>query len=914
MSSSFRWRVLFVVVLASVAAYAVAPTFIYFSQPVDVRQDAEQLSKKIPDWLPQQHVRLGLDLQGGVQLVLGVTVEDAVEHSLGRIGIEAARWSDEEGLGLSSAYVVRGSQILRVELEEGTDHMSFRQAFREEFPGLVQTQRSGLVLDFAYEDEQVDRIKQGALQQAERVVRNRVDRWGVTEPLIAPRADGSILVQLPGFRDPQRARELLGRTAQLQFKIVDDEFEGFNHLVNELPETIEADRSNGSLVLISEDKDEIIALTEGLIPDDRQLVFEREELAGGRRAQYSSMVVHAATEISGDDILDAYITIDGSSLTQTPAVGLRFTGPGGRRFADVTGRNVQKRMAILLDEDVVSAPVIQGRISGGTAQITLGGMRNHEEIRAEAQELSLILKSGALPARIEVLEERQVGATLGPELARQGIMATVLGVILVLTFMLVYYRRPGILACIALALNGLFLLALMTGFGFALTLPGIAGFILTLGMAVDANVLINERIRQELRSGKNAKKAVENGFNKVFWTIIDANVTTLIAAFVLLETNTSGPIRGFAVTLMLGLIVSMFTSLYVTKLLFQLAVSRCTSDQQVRSWLGGRRAEELKIDIGFDFLKHSKAFATTGVLLIVAVVGWTASKGVNWSVDFAGGTEIEVAFSEDVAPASIRSAAAQAGVATLVIQSVGGSDSRYLLRFGSEADGLPDQPIEGEEALRADAIAYQVRDALRSELAQYHPDILRVDFVGPQIGRELQTQGVLSLFYAILCVFGYILLRFDVRFGPGAIIKMAQDVFVIVGFYVFFGRSVDLTSVAALLTVVGYSVNDTIVIYDRIRENLMLYPKRNLRENINASLNETLSRTINTSATTLIALSGILVFGTAQIWNFAAAMAVGVIAATLTSMFLASALVLWLADWRRYRSNQSGSGVSTATT
>ena len=306
---------------------------------------------------------------------------------------------------------------------------------------------------------------------------------------------------------------------------------------------------------------------EEFVPEDRLLLFEEEKLANGK-SRWSSIVVNAATEITGDDVMDASVG-QGGGLDTQPQVALRFTGAGGKRFGDVTGKNIGKQMAIVLDDVVVSAPTIQSKITGGSASITLGGNRSFQEVYDEANQLSLVLKSGSVPATITVLEERQVGATLGPELADQGVKGILVGLAAVLFFMVVYYRRPGLLACVVLTLNGLFLLAVMAGFGFSLTLPGIAGFILTLGMAVDANVLINERVRQELRKGRNAKNAVEQGFAKVFWTIIDANVTTLIAAVVLLETNSSGPIRGFAVTLMIGLLISMFTSLYVTRTFFQ---------------------------------------------------------------------------------------------------------------------------------------------------------------------------------------------------------------------------------------------------------------------------------------------------------------------------------------------------------
>ncbi|MDA9951152.1 protein translocase subunit SecD [Oligoflexaceae bacterium] len=895
-----RWRILFVLALTVLGLYTVAPTFIYFSQPVEIRQDSEKFAEKVPEWLPSSYVRLGLDLQGGVQLVLGVNTDEAIDNKISRIGTELKRWSDDNKKGVLKAFNIKGKKLLRVEVADGTDVGQFKVEFKDEFVGFTGIATDGNVLDFVYSDDQLKRIKESSLKQAERVIRSRIDKWGVTEPLVARRQDGSVLVQLPGFKDPSKAKDLLGRTAQLQFKIVDDKFTGLSDAKTNLPEGVTVDDSYTTPQFTSENKQAIVDHLKGKIPEGHELLFERIELSAGKKYQFRSFLVFSSVEISGEDVLEAYVTVDGNSLNQSPAVGLQFTGPGGKRFGDVTGANINNRMAIILDDEIVSAPNIQQKISGGNAQITLG-QGNYQVLQEEAQELALILKSGALPARIEVLEERQVGATLGPELARQGILATGLGLVLVLVFMLVYYRRPGSVACAALVLNGLFLLALMTAFGFALTLPGIAGFILTLGMAVDANVLINERIRQEVYQGKNARKAVDNAFDKVFWTIVDANVTTLIAALVLLQTNSSGPIRGFAVTLMLGLVVSMFTSLFCTKLFFNVILQGCHSDGQVRNWLGAKNVNGLKV-FNFNFLKHGKLVTVIGVLVVLGVIGSTATRGINWAVDFVGGTEIEVQFAKDVEPKQIRYVATEAGIKNVVMQALEGGKDRYLLRFEKSDDTSSTK----EDMQRIE----DFRSRVASEMAEYSPNILKVDFVGPQIGKELQTQGALSLFYAILCVFAYILLRFDMRFGPGAVLKMFQDVFIILGFYAFFWRSFDLTSVAALLTVVGYSVNDTIVIYDRIRENLVLFPKRKLADNINFSLNECLSRTINTSVTTIVALIGILIFGTSQIWNFAAAMVIGVIAATITSNFMASSFVLWFEMWRKNQATKKGAPAS----
>ncbi len=889
--NQLRWRLTIMAVVTLLACYAVAPSVIYFMAPKEIRNSQEEMAKRIPNWLPSRHVSLGLDLQGGVQLVLGVNTDNAVDNKLARIGTEAQRWSDDGNHGIAKAYNVAGSQSLRVELKEGFDMSAVREKLKTEYAGMTQTGKTDLTFDLRFEDDQIKRIKQSAIEQAEKVIRNRIDKWGVSEPVINRRAaDNSILVQLPGFKDPERAKELLGRTAQLRFKLVDDKFTGFDAIAQTPPAGITASNNGGQVSLSGEDRDAILAFVKPVLPDDRVVFFEREELAG-KKARYTTYVVEAATEIGGDDVLDAFVAEDNAGLSRTPNVSMKFTGPGGKRFGDVTGANVGRRLAIVLDDEVVSAPNIQTKIPSGEARITLGTRGGYEELYKEASELALILKSGALPATIEVLEERQVGASLGPELADEGVKGVLLGLIAVIFYMIVFYRRPGVISCIALTLNGLLLMALMAALGFSLTLPGIAGFVLTLGMAVDSNVLINERIRQELHEGKNAKKALENGFNRVFWTIFDANVTTLIAALVLLETNSSGPIRGFAITLIVGILVSLFTSLYCSKAMFEFMLSKLSTDKAIRSWLGDTKYRVFSID----FLKGSLPYAGIAGGIIVVVFALAGYRGVNWGVDFAGGTEMQVRFSETTTPDEIRAVGQKNGIGSMTLQSIGDSGNQFLLRFGSE-DFVSDQGVKltaSEESAKVQTFL----KAVKTDLAAKKPDVLSVDYVGPQIGKELRTQGVLSMVYAILGICAYIILRFDLRFAPGAVLKMCIDVLLVLGFYVFFWRSVDLTSVAAFLTVIGYSINDAIVIFDRIRENLTNHPKRSLKENVNMAVNETLTRSINTSGTTLFSLFGILAFGSGAIWNFGAAMAVGIVAATLSTTFIASAGVIWFKDF-----------------
>lgn len=903
-----RWRFVFIGLLTLVAAYLVSPSIIYFASPKEVRNSDEEMRKRIPSWLPKKHVSLGLDLQGGVQLVLGVNTDSAIENKLTRIGTEAQRWSDDNNIGIAKAYVLAGKGQLRIELKNGVDAGQFRDKFRNEFPGFKQVAKNDLAIDYAFDDDQLKRIKQSAIEQAEKVVRNRVDKWGVAEPSISRRqADNSILVQLPGFKDPGKAKELLGRTAQLKFKLVDDQFDAFSKLKDQLPPGISLTNNNGQPALQGEDREALLKFVSESksVPDDRQVYLQREKLASGAKTRFTTYVVEAATEIGGDDVLDAFVSVDNSGLDQRPVVSMRFTGPGGKRFGDLTGANVGRRLAIVLDDTVESAPVIQSKIATGQGQITLGS-GSYEQQAQEAQQLSLILKSGALPATIDVLEERQVGASLGPELADQGVKSVLVGLAFVLGYMLLYYKRPGGIACLALILNGLFLLALMASLGFSLSLPGIAGFILTLGMAVDANVLINERIRQELAEGKSAKKAIEFGFSKVFWTVFDSNVTSLIAALVLLETNPAGPIRGFAVTLITGLIVSMFTALYVSRVFFDLTLQKIPSEKDLRKWLGGDLKDPKPFNFGF--MRVGKAATLFGGLVAIATIGMASIRGVNWGVDFAGGTEMMIKFAQDMEPSQIEAVAASAGIRSVTLQALEGGRQQYLMRFGSEDFA----PAEGQAKLSASEESARVqalKSAITSQLAAQKAEILSVDYVGPQIGKELRNQGVISMFYAIVGIVLYIALRFDMRFSPGAVVKMVHDVFAMLAFYVFFYRSFDLTAVAAALTVIGYSVNDVIVVYDRIRENLTLQAKKPLAQIIDLSLNETLIRSLNTSVVTLISLIGILIFGTGQIWNFAMAMAVGVVAATFSSTFVASSCLLWFQNFR-FGSSQPTAGAN----
>ncbi|HWV37670.1 MAG TPA: protein translocase subunit SecD [Vulgatibacter sp.] len=572
------WYVRLGIVLAVVlgSAYFLVPTFVYFSLPADVRNDKDAFEAALPAWAPKKRINLGLDLQGGVHLVLGVDLDKAVKEKVARRADELRNFAAEKKLAFESIKADRAREQIDVTFASEADADAFRAAVAEPF-GDMRRSGSGTTARYVFDGEYIKTFREGAIDQALRTIRNRIDKWGVSEPTIAKRGSDGILVQLPGFKDPEKAKDLLGRTAQLEFRIVaDDEAAAQIDALGALPEGITRGNDGYQPYLQSND---LLALqrfvedkaNEGLYIGIAR-VEERDAAGIPGQVHYRTYVLNSDVAVTGDKLTDARVAVDQSGLGGgKPYVSLSFDSEGARLFEQVTGANIGKRLAIVLDGNVDSAPVIQSKIAGGNAQITLGGQKNYNQLIEEATELSLVLRSGALPAPVTIFEERTVGASLGPELIRSGATASAVGLVLVLLFMAVYYKRTGLVANVALVLNGAIILACLSMVGATLTLPGIAGFILTLGIAVDANVLINERIREELRNGRKPKAAVHEGYARAFTTIFDSNLTSVIAGFVLMQYGT-GPIRGFAITMIIGLLASMFTAIVVTRLITDRAI------------------------------------------------------------------------------------------------------------------------------------------------------------------------------------------------------------------------------------------------------------------------------------------------------------------------------------------------------
>lgn len=671
--------------------------------------------------------------------------------------------------------------------------------------------------------------KKDAVDRALEVIRNRVDEFGVREPSIQRQGEDEIVVQLPGVTDRDRAIELIGKTALLEFKLVSSDIEKFKQaLEGNLPEGYElkyADDNNEPLLL------------------EKQAV------------------------LTGEALTHASVRFDQSKFNE-PVVALQFNSEGSKRFSEITASNIGKRLSIVLDGKVQSAPRIKEAIPSGEAVIT--GRFTVEE----AQDLALVLRVGALPAPMHIEEERTIGPLLGQDSVNKGLRATLIGGGLVVIFMVIYYLLAGVVANIALLLNLLIILGglgilpvLFPGISATLTLPGIAGIALSLGMAVDANVLINERIREELASGRTLRAAISNGYNKAFSAIVDSNITTLIAAFLLFQFGT-GPIRGFAVTLTIGIIASMFTAIVVTRTIIEtlLNLGLLKSLPMLRLIRGTK----------LDFISKRKFFYIFSVLIITVGLVSLFSKGKNaYGIDFAGGQLQEYSFESPVSVDALREALKELGLADASIQQFKENPRAVLIK------------TTGDETVTA----------ITAKLTERFPgqkiEVLRIEKVGPIAGRHLKTKAMQALIWSLVGILIYVAFRFrHFNFAVAGVVALFHDVLLALGFLAITGRQIDLLSITAFLTIAGYSINDTIVIYDRVRENGRLLRKLSLRELINLSVNQTLSRTLLTSALTLLVVIAILFYGGEVLGNFAFTLLVGFISGVYSTIYIASPLVL----------------------
>jgi len=666
---------------------------------------------------------------------------------------------------------------------------------------------------------------EGAPERALEIIRNRIDQFGVREVSIQRQGKDEIVIQLPGITDRARALDLIGKTALLEFRLVSSDAEKTKQALDDnVPEGYE--------LLVSEDNEKLL--------------------------------VETKADIIGADLTNAIVNFDQSAFNQ-PVVSITFTKEGARKFAAITGENVGRRLAIVLDGKVKSAPVIREKIPSGEGVIQ--GRFTPEE----ANDLAIVLRAGALPAPVIIEEERTVGPLLGIDSVQSGIKAVAIGGILVCIFMIAYYMLAGIIAVTALLLNFFIILGVMAYFHFTLTLPGIAGLILTLGMAVDANVLIYERIKEELKAGKTVRSAISVGYSKAFSAIIDSNLTTLIAAVLLFQFGT-GPIRGFAMTLTIGIFASLFTALIVTRVIFQLiGLSPKFKTIHMMDWIHGNK---------IDFTgKRKICFVISTILILLGITVFTVHGDRNFGVDFTGGTLQQIRFEKPVDIGAVRNAVSASSASGVSIQELAGGHE-ILIRTTEEDDTA-------------------ITNALRSSVSDNGFEFMRIEKVGPSVGKLLRKNAIKALIFGLFGILVYVGLRFKHwEYGLAGVTALFHDILIVIGAMAVTGREFDLTVVAAILTVAGYSINDTVVIFDRVRENLRLLRKFKFSELINLSINQTLARTVFTTLTTLFTAVALFFWGGVVLNNFAFCLIVGFISGIYSTIFIASPMILF---WQKKR-------------
>ena len=566
MDRSWGWKFGMVVGVTLASLWLLVPTYYSFKMPREQRNDLNALQASLPGWAPDAKYRLnlGLDLQGGIHMVMRVDTRTALQKRTDRRGMTMVNYLKEQKVGGDVKYTSDPEKLQVVlTVPEAGQVEAVKNEVEKNFGDFSHVSNNGNEVVFALREGSVSQFRTDALDQALLTIRKQ--------------GADSIVISLPGRSDPEKAKELVGTTAQLEFRMVDDTVAFFDDLYKSVPPPAEAAitllTDEGFPQLQAKDRQALLDYVKGTgkVPADREVMLEcREGEKKGTCDFYRTYYVEKTVPLTGDSLAGADASIGQYNEAE---VNFTFDAQGGKDFADLTEKNTGKRMAIVLDGVVNSAPRINEKIPNGRGRITMGRRagKTNDELLGEAQTLSLVLKAGALPAPVTTGEIRQVGASLGDELIKKGALAAMVGLGLVIFFMALYYKGAGLIADVALVLNGLLIMAFLAMLNATLTLPGIAGFVLTLGIAVDANVLINERIREELRSGKSARVAVDQGYDRAFWTIFDAHVTTLIAGVILFFAGT-GPVRGFATTLIIGIISSLFTSIVVTRVITTYAV------------------------------------------------------------------------------------------------------------------------------------------------------------------------------------------------------------------------------------------------------------------------------------------------------------------------------------------------------
>ena len=912
----------------------------------------------------EMEIGLGLDLKGGMNVILEVSVPDVVavlaDHKTDAAFTKSMEQAKKEEETSQADFV---SLFIKYYKQNAPGHRLAEVFATQQMKGKVSTQSSDSEVEAAVRAE-----VQSAVDNSFLVVRNRIDKFGVVQPNIQKLEgqSGRIMLEMPGIKEPERVRKLLQGSANLEF------WETYNSqeivpLLSQLnqryaagadveaapadstkAEVAEADSTKAeaqaekasaldklkkadakadkgaeamkkqnplfavfqpvqgqglstvgyAMARDTADVNKIIYsdIAKQVLPSDLKLLWSAKPADFDTKGQVYELHAIKVTEPSGRAPLEGDVITsakDGFSQYGQPNVSMQMNSDGARRWAQLTKMNIGRAVAIVLDNTVYSAPRVNSEISGGNSEIS--GNFTIEDTK----DLANTLNSGKMPAPTRIVQEEVVGPSLGAQSIQQGIISFIVAFVLLMIYMLCLYGViPGMMANIALIFNLFFTLGILTSFQAALTMPGIAGIVLSLGMAVDANVLIYERTKEELRAGSNVREAMKKGYANAFSAIFDSNLTSVITGFILYAFGT-GPIRGFATTLIIGIFCSFFTAVYLTRLVYE---NRMNKDKWLNLTFSTGFSKNLMQNTKFHFMgMYKKTFTIWGVAAVLFII-CLAVRGLSKSIDFTGGRNYVVKLEKSVEPEEVRTALAGAfGEANVSAIALGtdGKTIRVSTNYKIESND-PTVDDECENILfkamsSAGLVTQKSVDAFKNPDVRAGGSIISSTKVGPSVAKDITYGAIISVFFALIAIFVYILVRFrNVAYSVGSTIALALDTLIVIGLYsalwgiLPMSLEIDQTFIGAILTVIGYSINDKVVVFDRVRENFNLFPKRDRQQLFNDSLNQTLARTINTSVTTLIVLLCIFILGGDSIRSFSFAMILGVIFGTCSSIFVAA--------------------------
>ena len=924
----------------------------------------------------EMQIGLGLDLKGGMNVILEVSVPDVItvlaDHKTDAAFTKSMQEAKKEEETSQKDFV---SLFIQSYKKNAPGHRLAEVFATQQMKGKVSTQSSDAEVEAAVRAE-----VQSAVDNSFLVVRNRIDKFGVVQPNIQKLEgqSGRIMVEMPGIREPERVRKLLQGSANLEFWETYNSQEivpllsqinqkyalGADAAVADTTAT-EAAVDSTATAAASEEKteaadgkkslaeaigakkdakadknaakdaqlqkmkeqnplfsifqpsqgqslsvvgyatardtaevDKIIysEIAKRILPSDVKLLWSAKAADFDKKGEIFELHALKVTEPSGRAPLEGDVITNAKDEFDQyghPCVSMQMNSDGARRWAQLTKQNIGRAVAIVLDDAVYSAPRVNGEIAGGNSQIT--GNFSIEDTK----DLANTLNSGKMPAPTRIVQEEVVGPSLGAQSIQQGIISFIVAFILLMIYMLCLYGViPGMMANIALLFNLFFTLGILTSFQAALTMPGIAGIVLSLGMAVDANVLIYERTKEELRAGLNVKEAMKKGYSNAFSAIFDSNLTSIITGVILYVFGT-GPIRGFATTLIIGIVCSFFTAVYLTRLVYEHQMKK---DKWTNLTFSTGFSKNLMQDTHFNFMgAYKKTFTVWGVAAVLFII-CLGVRGLSKSIDFTGGRNYVVKLEKAVEPEEVREALAGAfGEANVSAIALGtdGKTIRVSTNYKIESND-PTVDDECENILfkamsKANLVTQKDVNAFKNPDVRAGGSIISSTKVGPSVAKDITYGAIISVIFALIAIFIYILVRFhNVAYSVGSTVALALDTLIVIGFYsalwgiVPMSLEIDQTFIGAILTVIGYSINDKVVVFDRIRENFGLFKKRDRQDIFNDSLNQTLARTINTSVTTLIVLLCIFILGGDSIRSFSFAMILGVVFGTLSSIFVAA--------------------------